>query len=223
MYWVEKAEPEVRARYEDLRQQWEASVKARDLIPKDEHGNFSKEEFEAGAVFDGAGVPANASDRYRAAQELQHRLYEDMHKAEIWYQRRSVWGMGMLRDVMQSLDMVRTNYSLDECPFEWPKATWDDEQWDNHFNWANGDWSTEQEAEFEQEHPDLMQAFGSNDDWIITPTECSAVLVKARRAGDDDIRMVFQAAGADWDPIGTWQSWLNFIEGAASHGGFEVR
>lgn len=273
MYWVEPADPEVLAQYEDLREQWEAAVVARDRIPKDEHGNFTREEFDAGAVWEGAGIPANASERYRAAQEHQHQLYEAMSAADVWYHRRNVWGMGILRDVMLRLDMVRSNYSMDECPFPWPEASWKDdpdegEHWDAFYDWSSNDWSLQEAAEYERDHPNLMNAFreyrevknrrltwvpeecfkimvdgeevidetphaipihkfGSNDDWIVTPTECTAALTKARSASDRAIRLAFQVSGAtDWDPADiarSWQSWLTFIEGAASHGGFSVR
>jgi len=273
MYWVDGADPELRARHEELSQQWEAALRVRDAIPKGEHGHFTREEFDAGAVWEGAGIPADASERYRAAQEHQHQLYEQMCAAQVWYHRRNVWGMGTLRDVMLRLDMVRSNYSMDECPFPWPEASWKDdpnegEHWDAYYDWVHGYKTIDVEAEYEQNHPDVLKAFreyreakekrltwvpeecfkimvdgeevidetphaipihkfGSNDDWIVTPTECTAALAKARSVSDRGIRLAFQVSGAtDWDPADiarSWQSWLTFIEGAASHGGFSVR
>ena len=269
MYWMDKVGPDALVHFEELQRQWQASVEVRDAIPKEEHGNFTAEEIQAGLMWD--GVPANASDRYKEAQGLQHRLYDAMCQAEVWYCRRNIWGMRLLRQVMETLDMVRSNYGMDECPFEWPDAAWKDdpdegEHWDRYYEYSHGSWSQDQEAEFERDYPDVMKAFreykeartarltwvpeecfkvygeagvsdeiidetphaipihklGSNDDWIITPTECSAVLAKARRVSEDDIRLVYRSAGADWDPIENWQSWLTFIEGAASHGGFRV-
>jgi hypothetical protein len=266
MYWVEKAEPELVARYEEARRQWRVSIEVRNALPKEERGRYTKEEVESGAIWNGA--PADASDRYRAAHALQEQLYEQMHEAQPWYHRRSMSGMSLLCRVMQRLDMVRYGYSMDECPYPWPERAWTDEEADAYHEWADGDWSKEQEAEFEHDHPGRMKAwreyketkslrltwvpeecfkvfisedeevvdetphaipghkFGSNDDWIITPTECSAVLAKARKVSDEDLQLVFRACEVIWNPpdvTRSWQSWLSFIEGAASHGGFSVR
>jgi len=259
MYWVDEAEPEMVARYEEIRRQWEVSLQVRNTIPKEEQGQYTREEFDTSIFWNSA--PANASDRYKAAHALQERLYRQMYEAEPWYHRRNTSGMSLLCRVMHRLDMIRYGYSMDECPHPWPERTWSEEEYDNYHEWANGEWTKEQEAE----HPDQVKAwreyrealslrltwvpeecfkiflneheevidepphaipghkFGSNDDWIVTPTECSAVLAKARKVSNDDLRLVYAAEGvADWDPVSSWQSWLTFIEGAASHGGFKV-
>jgi hypothetical protein len=264
MYWVDEAEPEMVARYQEVRRQWEASLQVRNAIPKEEQGQYTKEEIDASVFWTSA--PANASDRYKAAYDLQERLYEQMHEAEPWYHRRNGNGMRLLCGVMHRLDMIRYGYSMNECPYPWPQRAWTDEEMDDYLEWSSGEWSKEQEAEHDHDHPDRMKAwreykdalslrlvwvpeecfkiflneheevidetphaipghkFGTNDDWIVTPTECSAVLAKARKVSDDDLRLVFTAEGVtDWDPVPSWQSWLTFIEGAASHGGFTVR
>lgn len=264
MYWVEKAEPEMLAHYEEIRRQWEVSVQVRNDLPREERGQYTKEEVNSGAVWSSA--PASASDRFRAAHALQERLYEDMYKAQPWYHRRNMSGMSLLCGVMHRLDMIRYGYSMDECPYPWPERAWTDEEADDYHEWSFGNWTEDQEAEFEHDHPDRIKTwreyeetrklrttwvpeecfkiffneheevidetphaipghkFGTNDDWIVTPTECSAALAKAREVSDDDLRLVFVDGGiTEGDPVPSWQSWLTFIEGAASHGGFTVR
>ena len=260
MYWVEKAEPEMVARYQEIRRQWEASLRARNAIPQGEQGQYTKEEIDASLFWNSA--PANASDRYKAAYDLQEHLYKQMYQAEPWYHRRNGSGMSLLCSVMHRLDMIRYGYSMEECPYPWPQRAWTDEEADDYLEWSDGDWTKEQEAErpglvktwreykealslrlawvpeecfkiFLNEHEEVVDEtphaipghkFGTNDDWIVSPTECSAALAKARKVSDDHLRLVFADEGiTDWDPVPSWRSWLTFLEGAASHGGFTVR
>lgn len=256
MYWVESANAEARARYDSLRRQWDTAVLIYNAIPKEERGQYTEKELEAGITHE---APNNASDRYKEAYESVNRLYGAMRGSEIWYYRRNEWGMRILREVMLKLDMVRSEYSLNECPFPWPD--YDDlEDQDGFFYWDNGNWTVDDEVALEVKHPGRLKQwreyrnarsdrltwvpeqcfkvlsdgierydetphaipihkFGSNDGWIVTSTECTRVLAKAKSFTDDEIRL---AHNTEWDPIPSWQSWLAFLKGAAAHGGFTV-
>ena len=73
--------------------------------------------------------------------------------------------------------------------------------------------------------------FSSNDGWFVTPSECRDAVSIWRTAVDLDgeprcQELVLQALGAteknrdDWWMI--WTRWIDYLDGAVSHGGFEV-
>lgn len=110
MYWVTK-DPDEDKKVEAVREEWDLACNVRDAIPKEERGTpATMEQIRDGA--DMLAVPADASDRYKAAQEEVDRLYEEMRDARKSYFRLNIWGMGHYRHIMALLGMLnwRSDY-----------------------------------------------------------------------------------------------------------------
>jgi hypothetical protein len=71
-----------------------------------------------------------------------------------------------------------------------------------------------------------LHKFGSNDGWLVTPDECLRALSAwhARTEGERDDALCAAGIDFDKDPAWAelWQRWLDFLNLAAHHDGFEV-
>lgn len=219
-----------------------AALATRDALPAEERGLHAKgEDFYA--------VPANASARYRTAQNEVLRLSKLRDRTERSYFRLNTRGMGMVREAMFLLGMA---YETAEDR-EWPDYPRDISHVVEALRGDDGktvaeyltEWYPEKDVPTEAEldraklylaesdelrrhHPEggttiPLRKLGSNDGWVVTPAECLEALSAwhARSAGErDDALTDAKVTGSDWDD--SWRRWLEFLELAAHCDGFEV-
>lgn len=170
----------------------------------------------------------------KAAQEVVHEAFEAMHVAETDYFRLNVWAMSRWVNAMRTLDMVcQPSESRD-----WPKiesygVTWADVEAVDYPDDAESrspelherarKYVAERDrllADHGGECPGIPEhKFGSNDGWIVTPAECLAALRILREHSAEVVLSALEDAGCD---VGYWDQWVQYLVGAASHGGFEV-
>lgn len=159
--------------------------------------------------------------------------------ADASYFRLNVWGMSLYAASMAQLGMA---FHDDPHP-PWPEV--DDYGLTNEQVWAvefpeeyPDEYASITPAVMEKAHALLaenervrawhgradmpgipLHKFGSNDGWIVLPDECQAA-VRAWRAhvsANGEHVPALRAEG-----LGHWRQWIAFLEGAATHEGFEV-
>lgn len=228
MRWLRKSSGEEEA-VAEARTAFYAACAVRDAIPKEERGEYTAEEWRARrdgkAGFD--DLPANASERYRSAQEAVLRLSRALHKADASYFRLNIWGMGKVRDAMERLGALYGDYDRVAEP-DYPQNLPDDYYEDDG------------PERFPERHAQVVAALSwsprengeggiplhktcSNDGWIVTPEECFVAASIIRAADTQDVLKVLVSYGIDnegW--LETWNDWVQWLADASEHGGFEV-
>lgn len=241
MYWLRDRVGEEEA-VAAARVIWDSAIRARDAIPREEMGRFiGAEQAEArGLDWDSHEAYEGRTERYRVAQDAVTAASDVMDKARQSYFRLNISGMAIYRDRMADFGMA-----FDDVPHpDWPKS--EDYGVTNEIVWAVDDPQEypEEYAKITPEQGKQAQAciaardeilawhgsadtpgiplhkFSSNDGWIVLPAECEAAVriweqvVKER--GQD---AALQAVGRRPD---YWLAWIEYLRGAARHGGFEV-
>lgn len=225
MHWRRKPDGEAEA-VDAASKIFKERCDVRDALPRDERGQFSPKEMDAmrAGKRDWDDLPANASPRYREAQEAVTASYNAMIDVERSYFRFNIFGMRCIRDAMLSLGAA---YGSDGP--EWPHAPeeyWELEEEDQRTKfpelYAARDaalrWSRNAGAAGIPLHK-----LGSNDGWIVTPEECTAAVSAVRGHGRTETAQALIAAGIDSEGwLERWNAWIQWIEDAADHDGFEV-
>lgn len=242
MRWVKRDDSEI-AEVEALRALFTAKCKVRNALPDGEKGTLNFErvkreglDFESDEAWDGR-TPA-----YRAAQAEVHAAYEAMGDAEKSYFRLNIFGMGRYRDLMERLGMA---FEDDPHP-PFPEAedygvTWDDvsaaeypEDYPDH-EWTDGALvaalkvkeASDAVLRFHgrTDTPGIpLHKFGSNDGWHVLPAECeAAVRIWRKFVADEGEEAALNLVTNSVNGASYWLKWIEYLAGAARHGGFEVR
>lgn len=141
------------------------------------------------------------------AQKVVLEALSDMEHAERYYFRLNVWGMQTAREKMQEIGML--------CDPPGPSSTdWDGvPEYDENVDDGG--------PAYRQAHDAIVSAHRgecpgipyhklcSNDGWIVTPAEIRPALERA-------------ALNVPSDPPEWWSDWLDWLQEAEQHGGFEV-
>ncbi|MDF5756591.1 hypothetical protein [Spongiactinospora sp. TRM90649] len=225
----------------EARVAWDAAVKARDALPREEAGTFDSAKAKELGDWDAHDAHNGRTERYRKAQDsvmAASRLMDDVHTS---YFRLNIWGMGLYRELMLQLGMA-----FDDEPHPaWPKV--EDYGVTNQQVWAVED-PNDHPQEYAAITPEVMQQvlayqgehervlswhglevpglplhkFGSNDGWIVLPVECeAAVRIWRKHKGLQSEAAVRARLGSD-DAFAYWLTWIAFLEGGVTHNGFEV-
>ncbi|WP_146607611.1 hypothetical protein [Spongiactinospora gelatinilytica] len=225
----------------EARNAWNAAVTARDTLPREEAGKFNPAKAdeigdrEAHDAYDGRTA------RYREAQDAVMAASEAMGAVRKSYFRLNIWGMARYREVMHQIGMA---FQDDPYP-AWPKA--EDYGITHEQVWAAEN-PKEHPAEFAAITPEIMDQvlayqaeqdrvlswhgkempglplhkFGSNDGWLVLPVECeAAVRIWRKQKGLRGEVLVRDKLGSD-DAFAYWLEWIEFLQGAVTHDGFEV-
>lgn len=221
--------------------QFHAACRERDALPEAEKGRFNMQRAKELGDFDSHEVFDGRSDRYRAAQDRVHALYEAMRDAEQSYFRLNISGMGWARNVMGEFGMAFEDPS--ERP-EWPKP----EEYGTDYDALEAlespeycpDWTWTDEAlraacAFKEAQDKVLSwhgveipgipfhKFSSNDGWIVLPAEAEAAVRIWKQAydemGEDEARSVVAQAGDRTDSAeptqeradAYWSLWLRWV------------
>lgn len=239
MRWRKKDEAEAAA-VAAASDQFHAACRERDTLPANEKGVFNMEYAKRTGDWDSPEAYDGQSDRYRAAQDRVHALYETMREAEQSYFRLNVSGMSWACDVMGRFGMAFEDPS--ERP-EWPKpddyGVSDDEVWALEYpeDYPDFTWTDEKlraacqlKADQDKilswhgiEVPGIpFHKFSSNDGWIVLPAEAEAAVRIWKQAydemGEDAARAVV-ASGVSRrelpmsaeDNDAYWSLWLRWV------------
>lgn len=213
---------------------WSDAIGARDAIPRAEMGAFTEEENAAigRGELSWDAIPASASERYHLAQEAALAADAAMDRADRSYFRLNIWGMSRACSVMEALGVLYGDYEL--AYGEWPDVP--DE---GYHDWENGEGVhapqkvaayrryDEQRLAIVSWSPEGRQGipahkFGSNDGWLVQPEEAFYAASTMRAA---DPRLVAEAlndAGLTGGRAEWWFTWVEWLDGASQHDGFEV-
>jgi hypothetical protein len=151
-----------------------------------------------------------------------------------YYFRLNMWGMGLWVERMAEFGMVVDSKYKQE---DWPTAeqfglTWEQveaETYDANYERCRPTspaviaYVDARDAFLRERFTDQpgipVHKFGSNDGWVVTPEEIKAALKVAPEAV-----LVEDSGGPDGarKPLERWLPWLEFLRGAAAHGGMEV-
>lgn len=220
MYLVEKVECPDEAPAEV---EWNAALAAREALTKPTFPNWREEGIEP---FDANTWP---DSEYKTAQLRVEAALDRKYAADLNYFRLNIWGMGRCVEIMARLGMVFDA----ERPgsMRWPE--WDEDV--EHDPWEckveNCDHTTRARqitcAEFRRQNDAMLRwtpldregilssKFGSNDGWIVLPTEIREALAIYYRQ-PNETRQTLEAE-VPW-----WTNWLGFMARAADNGGFRV-
>jgi hypothetical protein len=235
MRWVRKADGEEEA-HEAARVEFYAASERRGAIPKEERGEWTKEEMASAVAFENGRAPANASDRYRAAHAEVDRAYQAMDRADRSYFRLNIFGMGRYCQVMADLGVLREDYDRAEqsaYPEDVPDEYWD---WDDdeptdiepetlarftEIKAAIGAWQSWSPAGPVKGIP--AHKFGSNDGWHVTPEEAFYAASTIRALDPQVVTKTLTAHGFTApDRLAYWESWVQWLDDSSQHGGFKV-
>ncbi|GGL01306.1 hypothetical protein Ppa06_69870 [Planomonospora parontospora subsp. parontospora] len=240
MYWrrVDDAEKEAVTKARAL---FMAAVEARDALPGEEAGVLNAERAKAHP----AGYTADEnydgrSERYRQAQAAVVAASDTVDQVRKSYFRLNIFSMGRYRDAMYRLGMA---FDDDPRP-DWPRANnygiTDEQVWavespedyPEVYAAITSDMMSQILA-YQQEHERVLSwhgktdmpgiplhKFGSNDGWVVLPAECEAAVRIWRKHHDEHGDVQIQAVlGED---LSYWLKWIDFLQGAITHDGFEV-
>jgi len=244
MYFVTRPAGEAEA-VAALREVVNAAVAVRDQLPREEGGRLNPDRArEVG--YDAHEAYEGRTERYRHAQDQVMAALAEEAKAERSYFRLNVWGMGLFRDLMFNLGMAFE----DEPHPEWPEVedygiTYDDvravrypEDYPDEVKALTTEDREKVDAFLAAQREVLswhgktdtpgipLHKFGSNDGWLVVPAECEAA-VKAWESYVADCGEAAAHAAISsrlgGRPVDRWLAWIEYLRGAARHGGFEVR
>lgn len=242
MYWIKKPEGEEEA-VAAARIIWDAAIHERDQIPREESGRWNRAAAERLGDWEAHEAYEGRTERYAAAQDKVWAASAEMDKARRSYFRLNIHGMGIYRDLMDRFGMV-----FDDIPHpDWPKA--DDYGVTNEQVWAteNPEDYPEEFASLTPEDMEKVNAvlaektrvlawhgnadtpgipfhkFSSNDGWLVLPAECEAAVriweMAVKERGEDSVLAEVERFTKNTD---YWLAWIEYLRGAARHGGFEV-
>jgi hypothetical protein len=240
MRWRKKDEAEASA-VAAAADQFHAACRDRDALPEDEKGQFNMQRAKELGDWDSHEVFDGRSDRYRAAQDRVHALFEAMRDAEQSYFRLNVSGMSWACNVMDRFGMAfedpserpewpkpeeyGTDYdaiSALEYPEDYPDYTWTDE-------------ALRAACQFKAEQDKILSwhgievpgipfhKFSTNDGWIVLPAEAEAAVRIWKQAydemGEDAARAVVAGTGDRTDSAeptqeradAYWSLWLRWV------------
>ena len=133
------------------------------------------------------------------------------------YFRLNIWGMGRCRELMHHFGMldIETNHSPWPNPEDYGLEDWpDDENWPEDSPEARFR-AAQQAVISEGEGLIRIYKLGSNDGWLVNPTEIRNSLAKVPKDGDGVY--VLPEGTPEW-----FAEWLDYLERAAEHEGFKV-
>jgi hypothetical protein len=233
MRWRRRPDGEAEA-VEEARKAFYAACTVRDQYPREESGTYTAAELEARRKGELSydDLPANATERYRAAQGEVDSAAAKIDSADRSYFRLNIWGMGRARSVMHALGVLYDDYELGH-------ARWPDVPDEGYYDWENreGEHAPEKVAAYRRYDaqrlaivswsPEGRQGipahkFGSNDGWLVLPEEAFYAASTMRAA---DPRLVAEAltdAGLTGGRAEWWFTWVEWLDGASKHDGFEV-
>lgn len=221
----------------------QAAVAERDQIPREEMGRLNFERAKAMGDYDSHDSYDGRTERYHHAQDKVNAALAEMDKAQTSYFRLSIFGMCRYRVLMFDLGMVFEDEPYPEFPDVEDYGTTHEDFW------ALGDPGSSEFAALTPERLEKANAFaaarrdvlgwhgkadtpgipihkfGSNDGWIVWPAECEAAVRIWEKfvtdRGEENARAYVEARveGYDYD---YWLRWIEYLRGAARHGGFEV-
>lgn len=197
MRWIEGMSPDQQAHYDAARATFYSACERRDLLERGASG-------------------------WNAAQENVDVRYEEMMDADVAYFRLNIWGMGVARK-----ELTEVGFFVDgrqpPAPAMPDGMTWDDcscSHDDEPFSAtcplrglheALVEWTM---ASLGLDVPGIPAwKFSSNDGWIVTPTE-----IRTAVAHLDETRPSWRSE-IDSEYV---QRFVDWIIGAADHGGFTV-
>jgi hypothetical protein len=142
------------------------------------------------------------------------------------YYRLNIWGMGMMREVMESLGMVHNapHPSFPEYPGE------------EHFD-PEGDpiddvgrtyeTASEEVTHFTSQIPGIpVGKFGSNDGWRVTPAECASAVEIYNAYTETEIEAALASHISEHnsaESLAGWlQRWVDWLERCVKTDGFAV-
>lgn len=245
MYWLK--EPEGQAEVlEAARAVWNAAIEARNALPREEMGAFIGGDRcrELALDWDAHEAYAGRTARYIAAQDQVMAASAEVDRAHRSYFRLNIHGMSIYRDLMGEFGMA-----FEDIPHPaWPEtedygitaeqfwAIEDPEEYPEVFA-AMTPGVAEKARTYSAAHQEILawhgkadtpgipfHKFSSNDAWVVLPAECEAAAraweIAVEERGEDQALAIVsdQARGADY-----WLAWIEYLRGAARHGGFEVR
>lgn len=173
------------------------------------------------------------SEDYKSAQVLVETYYNQMDSTNINYFRLNIWGMGQMREDMESLGMLAWHY---QGPPEWQPEDFGltlDEWWEDDSDEEPADERFAKARKAASEHlswsppdePGLpVHKFGSNDGWVVTPLDIEGALALYERAQQDNPETVAKVRES-WAQDGGdnyFDEWITFLKRAQTHGGFNV-
>jgi hypothetical protein len=189
------------------------AAEQRNALPADERGTATD-------PFNGPWV--GRSERYAAAQAEVDRYYKLLDETNVGYFRLNIWGMGIARQIMQERGMIHYEGDHPDWPLvedfgfssenEYYEASEDDDRKMSY------DAANRQVKVFSPEVPGIPAwKFGSNDGWVVTPIDIGGAMVRLRESGLSEVMPTYDGHTVDW-----WPDWIEWMNLAAAHGGFEV-
>lgn len=222
----------------------DAAVAERNVIPREEMGRFNFERAEASGDFDAHESYDGRTDRYRHAQDKVDAAFGEMDRAETSYFRLNIFGMGRYRELMFDLGMVFEDEPYPGFPDVEDYGTTHDDAWaadspedypeefkaltPERLEKANAYLAAQREVlswHGKADTPGIpLHKFGSNDGWHVLPVECEAAVRIWEKFvtdhGEENARAYVEGRLKGYD---YWLRWIEYLRGAARHGGFEVR
>ena len=242
MYWVIRDSGAVEER-EDAQREFERAVAARDALPKDEEGMFAGDM--PSFSYSDHSLWVGRTQRFAEAQDAVAEASKKIRHAENYYFRANIGGMGQLIDVMYEFGMVFE----DEGRPDWPepkefnltreqmRIIYDPEEYAEEYLALTPE-VLKQGEEFKAEIQRLLtwhgktdtpgiplHKFSTNDGWLVLPAEAEAVVRMWRGELHRDEARAQRIVTGRLGRVGAlewWESWIAFLDGAVSHGGFEV-
>lgn len=221
---------------------FDAAVAERNQIPREEMGQLNFERARAAGDFDSHESYDGRSERYRHAQDKVDAALEEMSKAERSHFRLNIHGMGRYRELMFDLGMVFEDEPYPEFPDVEDYGTTHEDFWavddpESPEFAALTPERLEKAKAFATAHRNVLawhgkadtpgipiHKFGSNDGWVVLPAECEAAVRIWEKfvadRGESAARAhvsIFLNGRVDY-----WLRWIEYLRGAAKHGGFEV-
>lgn len=244
MHWQSKADGEDEA-VAAAENAFHDAAAERDALPRAEAGTFNRARFDENGDMDAHENYDGRTDRFKAAQDKVHAAYEALDDARQSYFRLNISGMGAVRQAMGEIGMVFDDDPHPPFPeaedygtaYEYVWAVEDPEDDPDTFrDMTAEDFSKAQAYIAEKDRvlawhgrtdtPGIpIHKFGSNDGWLVLPAECEAAVRIyrdwLREGGERRLAKVLAGAGlGDYPEL--WQQWIDYLIGAAKHGGFEV-
>lgn len=242
MRWC-RVDDEEKEAVEIARKAFYAAAAERDALPKEEAGRFDSQRIDSVRDLDNPSLYIGRSDRYQAAQDKVLALSRQMDETNKSYFRLNIFGMGRYREFMYRLGMAFDD--IEHPP--WPKvedygvtheefwAVEDPEDYPDEIKALTPE-KLQQVMAYQAERDRILSwhgkadtpgiplhKFGSNDGWVVLPAECTAAVRiwedHCTRRSRDAMLAAANEALADVD---YWLKWIEYLTGAAAHGGFEV-
>jgi hypothetical protein len=147
---------------------------------------------------------------------VPNELWDEMDRAQNWYFRLNIWGMGAMRKIMAEAGMMDLLFQHEPFPgMAGEEPTFLE--------------VAEQERVLAQFNPAIalppVYKFCSNDGWVVTPMECMCMKQVWDKLGEVDQRKAVILATKAEDSDGWFEKateFMAYVERAAAHGGFRV-